>query len=169
MANCHLDTSNVAASRTIEFCPSRSLTSGSDRRAILAIRLVNFIFCQKLKCVVKNIPSGISISCPEATEADILQVCDIAEQKLSRLQDEPLSAKMVEKILSISSAECRRWSKDGRLPNAGRSSFSQGNQRVSLFVFSPEVIRRLAARPDQIAEWRRCDRKAIESNSETAR
>jgi hypothetical protein len=39
----------------------------------LATRLVNFVFRQKLKCVVKDIPSGISIAGPEATEAEILQ------------------------------------------------------------------------------------------------
>lgn len=153
----HLDTSNVASARTIEFCPSLNLTSGSDRKAILGIRLVNFIFRQKLKCVVKDIPSGIFIACPEATEAEILQLCTVAEQRLGQLEDEPLTGKKVEKILSISSAERRRWSKDGRLPNAGRTSFSQGRQRVSLFVYSPVVIRSLATQPDQIAEWRRCD------------
>jgi hypothetical protein len=164
----HLDTSNVAAARRVEFRPSLALTSGSDRKADLAIRLVNFLFRQKLKCVVSNSPSGLSICCPEATESEILQRCAVAERRLGQLQDEPLTAKMVEEILAISSAERRRWSKDGRLPNAGRASFNQGKQRVSLFVYPPDVIRELATRPDRIAEWRRRDAAPVHIHSNAA-
>jgi hypothetical protein len=83
----------------------------------------------------------------------------VAEQRLGLLQKQPLTAKMVEEILSITAAERRRWSKDGRIPHSGRASFGQGKQKVSLFAYSSEVISKLAARPQQIAEWRRCDRE----------
>ena len=114
-------------------------------------------FKQGLKCLVTQRGSSVSIVCPDATEADILQVCVAAEQKLARLQQEPLTAKMVEEILAISSVERRRWSKDGRLPNAGHALFGQGKKQVGLFVYPPDAIRQLAARPDQIADWRRRD------------
>lgn len=153
----YLDTSGVAAERTVVFAPSMSLTSGSTRKAAQAIRLVKSIFRQRLGCIVKPHPCGIVIECPEAAEADILQLCGLVEQKLKSLQQQPLTAKMVEEILSITSAERRRWSKDSRLPNAGQAFFSQGKKRIGLFVYSPHVIRELVDRLERIAEWRRAD------------
>jgi hypothetical protein len=155
----HLDTSNVAAARTVELAPSPHLTSGSGQRTLQAIRLVKSIFRQQFKCIVMQRSASVAITCPEATEADILGVCAIAEQRLTRLQQEPLTAKMVEEILAITSAERRRWSKDGRLRTAGQALFSQGNKQVSLFVYAPDAIRELAAQPQQLAEWRRRDRE----------
>lgn len=167
----HLDTSNVAAARTVQFLPSKELTSGSRQKADQAIRLVRANFRQRFNCVVKPGSSGVSIECPEAAETDILELCDVVEQKLGRLRREPLTAKMVQEILSISSAELRRWSKDGRMPTAGRAFFGQGQKQVSLFLYSPDVIRGYAARPERIADWRRRDREipAFHSQSSPAR
>jgi hypothetical protein len=134
-----------------------NLTSGSSQKALQAIRLVKSVFRQQFKCIVMQRSASVSITCPEATEADILRISAVTEQKLTRLQQEPLAAKMVEEILAITSAERRRWSKDGRLPNAGHALFSQGKKQVSLFVYPPDTIRELADRPEQIADWRRHD------------
>ncbi|UFZ02658.1 hypothetical protein LQG66_25735 [Bradyrhizobium ontarionense] len=153
----YLDTSKVASLRTVEFSPSQQLTSGSTKKANTALRLMRSIFRQKLDCVVQDTASGVSIACPRATEAEILSLCAVVEERLGLLQQQPLSAKTVEQILSISGAERRRWSKDGRLPSAGQSFFSQGKKQVSLPIYAPEVIRSLAARPDQVAAWRRAD------------
>jgi hypothetical protein len=152
-----LDASNVASARTVEFTPAEALTSGSGQKALQAIRLVKSIFRQKFRCIVMQRSASVAITCPEASEAEILQICAVAEQKLSRLRQESLTAKMVEEILSITGAERRRWTKDGRIPNTGRASFSQGNKQVSLFLYAPDVIRALARDPEQIAEWRRDD------------
>ncbi|WP_036051299.1 hypothetical protein [Bradyrhizobium sp. Tv2a-2] len=100
----------------------------------------------------------VAITCPDATEEDILRVCAIAEQRLMRLQQEPLTAKMVEEILGITGAERRRWSKDGRLPNAGHALFSQGRKQVGIFLYPPDAIRQLAKRLDTIADWRLRDK-----------
>lgn len=59
---------------------------------------------------------------------------------------------MVEQILSITSAELRRWSKEGRVPVAGNAFFSSGRKQVGVFLYSSDVIRELAARPLKIAE-----------------
>jgi hypothetical protein len=153
----HLDTSSVASAGVVGFIPSTELTSGSSQKGLQAIRLVKSIFRQGANCTVMPSQGGISIVCPEAAQAEILQLCSLAEQRLTRLQQEPLTAKMVEEILSITSAELRRWSKDGRLPTAGRAFFGNGKKQVGLFVYSPDTIRNLAALPDQIASWRRQD------------
>jgi len=153
----YLKTSNVAAKRTVEFVPSRQLTSGSTQKAIQAIRLVTRVFRRRLECVVTQRSGSVAVTCPEAAEADIMQVCAIAEQRLARLQQELPTAKMVEEILAITPVERRRWSKDGRLPNAGQALFSQGRKQVGLFLYPPNAILQLAAHPDQIADWRRRD------------
>jgi hypothetical protein len=153
----HLDVSEVAITRTVAFIPSTTLTSGSTQKALQAIRLVKSVFRQENRCIVTQRATGVSISCPEATEAKMLQTCAIAEQRLARLQQEPLTARMVEEILSITATELRRWSKDGRLPTAGRAFFGNGRKQVGLFMYAPDTIRALAGRPEQIADWRRRD------------
>ena len=154
----YLDTSRVASERIVGFVPDIELTCGSSQRSVQAIRLVKTIFRQGVDCVVTSSEGGISIACPEASETDILQLCSAAARRLARLQQEPLTAKMVEKMLSITSAERRRWSKDGRLSTAGRAFFSNGKNQITLFMYPPDTIRRLLDQPNQIAEWRQRDR-----------
>jgi hypothetical protein len=153
----YLDISNVASTRAVEFVPSRKLTCGSTQKALQAIRLVKSVFRKDRNRVVTHGPDRVVIVCPSASEAEILGLCTIAEQRLARLREELLTAKMVEEILSITSAERRHWSKDGRIPTAGSAFFSRGKKQVGLFLYSPDVIDGLVARPDQIADWRRND------------
>lgn len=155
----YLDTSDVAA-HLVGFIPSEHLTAGSTHKANQAIRLVKSTFRDEFKCLVKQVKSGIVIECPEADQDSILDLCGVVEQKLERLKKEPLAAKMVEEILAVSSAELRRWSKDGRIPTSGRAYFSQGRKQVGLFLYPPEAIRELSLRPDQIAQWRNQDRQS---------
>jgi hypothetical protein len=117
---------------------------------------------------VTHAPSGIVIVCPFATEAEILRLCSIAEQRLTRLREEPLTGKMVEEILRVTSAERLRSSKDGRMPTAGRAFFGNGRKQVGLFVYSPDVIGELAVRPDQIADWRSRDKNTPALHKETS-
>ncbi|WP_027555273.1 hypothetical protein [Bradyrhizobium sp. Cp5.3] len=151
----HLDLACVVTTRVVGFSPATNLTCGSRQRAGIAIRLVKSTFRQRLKCVVSEVPCGISIAFPEATEADIMDVCAFAEQRLQRLQQEPLTTKMVEEILSVTPAELRCLTKQGRIPPVGRAFFSQGRKQVGVFVYAPEVICKLAKQSDQISEWRR--------------
>jgi hypothetical protein len=153
----YLDRSAVAASRTVAFLPSHLLTAGSSRKAAQSIRLVKSLFRQKLKCVVRPGSSGIAVEFPDVSEAEILQLCDVVEQRLEQLRQQPLTARMVEEILSITAAERRRWTKDRRLPNAGHAFFSQGKKQVGLFVYPPELIRDIAAHPELISTWRQAD------------
>ncbi|MGY8668987.1 hypothetical protein Q3C01_42445 [Bradyrhizobium sp. UFLA05-109] len=154
----YLDASDVGA-HLVGFFPSEHLTAGSTHKANQAIRLVKTTFRDEFKCLVTQVKSGIVIECQEATECAILNLCIVVEQKLERLKNEPLAAKMVEEILAVSSAELRRWSKDGRIPTSGRAYFGQGRKQVGLFLYPPEAIRELSSRPDQIMQWRKQDRQ----------
>lgn len=162
----YLDLSKLPTSRTVEFIPSVHLTSGSAKKAVQAIQLVRSAFRQRLKCIVIPTQSGITIQCPEASVPAILNASAAVEEKLNRLQREHLT-RMVQEILSITAAELRRWSKDGRIPTSGRAFFSQGRKQVGLFLYSSESICALAARPEQIAGWRRSgnERKLLHKQS----
>jgi hypothetical protein len=76
---------------------------------------------------------------------------------LDRYASEPLTHRMVEEILGITSAERGRWTKDGRLPKSGMASFGRGPQSFYLYTHPPKQIRQLANRPDIIARWRKED------------
>jgi hypothetical protein len=162
----YLDVSDVALTATVGFVPSTKLTCGSSQRASQAIRVVKSVFRRLQNRIVRHTERGIVIICPGAAEKDLLRLCSIAEERLVRLREEPLTPTMVEEILSISSAERRRWSKDGRIPTAGNVLFSQGKKQVSLFVYSPEAISKLSARPGQIAGWRQRDKLALSLGSD---
>ena len=137
----YLDTSNVAATRTVAFLPTERLTAGSSQRTAQAIRLVKSVFRQKLKCAVRLGPSGTAIECLGATEAGILQVCDLVERRLEQLRQQPLTAKMVEEILSITAAERRRWTKDRRLRMLAMPYSARERNRSGCFC----ILRRLSA------------------------
>ncbi|MGY4473765.1 hypothetical protein [Bradyrhizobium sp. USDA 3364] len=154
----HLNTASLLTTRTIEFFPSEELTAGSHKRAAQALRITRSTFRQRLECSVTDCQGGILIHCPLGDVNSVLQVCEVVEQKLQKLQKEPLTGRMVEQILSITSAELRRWSKQGRVPTAGHTFFSSGRKQVSLFLYSPDIVRELATRPQQIADWRHPNR-----------
>ena len=149
-----LATANIATTGAVEFFPSDAVTCGSSRRTAQAIRLVKSAFQHEFRCSVETRPGGIAVICHGASESEILRLCSAVEQKLETLRDQPLTAKMVEEILSITPHERLRWSKDGRLPTAGHAFFSQGKKQVRLFEYAPHTIRELAAQPARIAEWR---------------
>jgi hypothetical protein len=153
----YLDASRVSAG-IIVFHPTADLTSGSDRKALQAVRLIKSNFRRRFRCVVTSKEMGVEIECRDVDEHAILRACDVIDDKLQRLRDELLTAKMVEEILLVSASELRQWTKDGRIRPHGRAFFRQGQKEVGLFVYLPADIRLLAGRPDQIEQWRKQDR-----------
>ena len=102
-----------------------------------------------------SVPGGIAIRCSDADEATITRACHEVEQRLAKVEAEPLTSKIVEELLSVAPAELRRWSKDGRVPHSGNVTFGGGGSRkISLFVYSAPAISELAAHPERIAAWR---------------
>jgi len=76
---------------------------------------------------------------------------------LDGFRKERLAPKIVEEALGISSAERRRWIKDGRLPTSGAGHFLKGKTVFQFSLHAPEDIARIAARPEIIAVWREAD------------
>lgn len=142
-------------------CSCGSLTDAAPsgpRRWLGAMAMQFKRHHRQLRVIKSRLSRIISIECPpEATKGEFLLLCRRAEEKLDQLEEEPLTAKMVEESLSITSAELRRWSKDGRVPTSGRAHFSQGRKQVTLFLYPPDAIRRLAMQPSLISEWRLAD------------
>lgn len=159
MLHGFLDRSRLSNDRIIKFQPSIFLTSGSTRRAAQAIRLVKRSFCERFDCAVETKSEAIYICCPGTNENDLRQLCDELDQKLNRLQEEPLTGKMVDEILSISAMERRRWTKDGRLASAGHTLFGNGGKRVQLFAYAPATIMELARASHHVDAWRGADRE----------
>jgi hypothetical protein len=80
-----------------------------------------------------------------------------ANQKLDKVGEEKLTAKIVEKILNITAFERQQWRKDGRLPNSGTEFFQAGRTKVQIATYSRETILFFAIRPDLIKAWRGAD------------
>src|SRR5262249_15381651 len=87
------------------------------------------------------------------------QIVDDLKRKLDVIAKERLTPRMVEEILGITSKERSRWTKDGRLPKSGTSSFKRGRQKIQLSTHPPDKIAALAIHPEVIEAWRTNDGK----------
>ncbi len=141
----------------IQFNPNRALTAGSALRSQQAIRVVRSALKRLKNRKIHDNKEGLVAQIFHSDHAQIQQVVTALDQKLADFAEEPLTTKIVEEILCITSKERVRWSKDGRLPNTGRASFKRGQNRVNLFTYSPTVVMDLAKRPETIANWRSID------------
>ncbi|WBU32425.1 hypothetical protein OOZ54_12005 [Rhodopseudomonas palustris] len=79
------------------------------------------------------------------------------DAEIVAFQAERIHPKELDEILTITPHERRRWTKDGRLPTSGHTSFRNGKKSVFLVLYPPTPIRALADRPEQIEAWRRTD------------
>jgi hypothetical protein len=155
MPSQHLDLACLADG-IVTFKPSEELTSGYDQRAIEAMRIVRKSF-RKAGCSADQHPDHVTITATGLTSEDLAGACLAVEGKLEALRLKPLSSRAVEMVLSISSAERRRWSKDGRLPHIGNALVKIGKKQLSLFVYSPATIQAIASAPSRITQWREQD------------
>lgn len=76
--------------------------------------------------------------------------------RLARIASRPLDQRQVELALRITTAECNRWTKEGRLPRSGHLIINRGagQQRVQRSTFCPDGIAELLAQSDVIERWR---------------
>jgi len=87
------------------------------------------------------------------------------DRRISAFLDAPLTPRMVNEILLISSQERIRWAKDGRLPPSGTTPSRRGSRSYSVLLFSVSVVLYLARNPRIIDEWRRQDQADETSRS----
>ena len=86
----------------------------------------------------------------------VISAIERIDRFIDRFSNQPLTPRMVEEVLGISSKECRRWSKDGRLRRSGTASFKRG-QAIQIYTHSVETVAALANDPSIIASWRAHD------------
>jgi hypothetical protein len=96
--------------------------------------------------------------------AAAFELAEILMQKIDNLASRPIDRKNVERVLEITSAECTRWTKDGRLPKSGNLIINRGAQRVQVSTYSPEAVAELIARPEVITLWRHQDKSSSETS-----
>jgi hypothetical protein len=104
-------------------------------------------------CEVYATESGITARFP-AGDAAIPEAVKSADRRLDQFAKEPLTTKMVEEILDITSRERLRWTRDGRLPGAGTASFKHGQNHLHSLQYSPVVISDLE-KQELTGEWRK--------------
>ena len=93
---------------------------------------------------------------PEGDEESAKQLVRSVNEVLTKIAHKPISQRRVESLLDITSAERRRWSKDGRLKPSGSARIRRGSL-ISLPTYSPVMIEQLLKSPAILADWRAFD------------
>ncbi|PZA13762.1 hypothetical protein DNX69_01495 [Rhodopseudomonas palustris] len=131
------------------------MTLGSERRAkAVARRVLRLLRRLKLEATLDG--NGVHATIRQAA-FDMGGMLAAIDEEIAAFQAERIHPKEVDEILAISSRERRRWTKDGRLPTSGHTSFRSGKNSVFLVLYPPARITALAHRPEQIEAWRRAD------------
>lgn len=144
----HLDVAIEEGVVTISYKPPPDLTLGS---AVRSRDLRN--------CVALKLKSGEQITARfdlDETRNLVIVIAKI-DLMLDRYAGEPLSHRMVEEILGITSAERARWTRTVGCRNPGWRRTVEDQNRFYLYTHPPKQIRQLANRPDIIARWRHED------------
>ena len=93
---------------------------------------------------------------PEGEEETAQELVRSVNEVLTKIAHKPISQRRVESLLGITSAERRRWSKDGRLKPSGSAQIRRGSL-ISLPAYSPVMIEQLLKAPAILAAWRAFD------------
>lgn len=64
-------------------------------------------------------------------QEEAVALAEIMLDRLVKIARKPLSQKVVERLLAISSAERTRWTKEGRLRQSGTAEMARGGSRVT--------------------------------------
>jgi hypothetical protein len=138
----HLQVTQGTDGVAVQFTPQPSLTARSTQRAQQAVRIVKSALKRIKNRDIEQSDSVISARIYDENSSILHDILKSVDRKLDHLESEFLTTGMVEEILNITSRERVRWTKDGRLPNAGKASFKRGQNRVHLFIYrqSPSRI-----------------------------
>ncbi|PZO78173.1 MAG: hypothetical protein DI629_12660 [Mesorhizobium amorphae] len=100
----------------------------------------------------------VSLQMAAGEEAAFASASNVIAGKLTGIEALPILPREVEDILSITSHERRKWTKDGRLPSVGtRTVKLRGRaKKVTFHVFDPRAVEDALDR-DLAAVWREAD------------
>ena len=157
----HLNVAIQGGVATISYKPSLKLTLGSAQRSRDILNRV----AAKLKGAHPLAQCGNDQQITAQFDIDQTDKLEIVIAKIDLMLDgcanERLMPRLVVEILAITSAERRRWTKDGRLPTSGMASFRRGPQSFYLSMHPLKKIGQLANNPDLIAQWRKEDAERL--------
>jgi hypothetical protein len=153
----HLNVAIEGRTIAISYEPSRALTLGSAVRSRDVGNRVKVKLKRLHPLTLRIHNERITAQFDIGDEGKLEAVVADIDLMLDRYVNERLTSRMVEEILGITSAERRRWTKDGRLPKSGMASFRRGLQSFYLYLHPPKEIGQLANDPDLIARWRNED------------
>jgi len=90
---------------------------------------------------------------------DVVAALQDVDLRLDRIAWRPLTSRLVEEALGISTSERSRWTKDGRLKRSGTDLIRRG-QPVGLSTYAVTEIAKLMNEPETIQAWRAADQRA---------
>lgn len=96
------------------------------------------------------------VSCPSPRVAALSKVLGHLDAALDLIATRPLTPRLVQQALEITSRERLRWTKDGRLPQQGSATIRRG-QLINISTYAVSQIADLMAHPRVIEGWRCSD------------
>ncbi|MGO3934928.1 hypothetical protein [Rhodopseudomonas pseudopalustris] len=139
----------------LRFEPTFDIALGSTRRAKAVIRRVLRVLRKwRLEATLDDIGARAIIPTSSFQMSALLAAIDA---EIAAFKSERIHAKVVEEILAISAQERLRWTKNGRLPTSGHTSFQNGKKSIFLVLYPAAAIASLARSPEQVEAWRQAD------------
>ena len=110
-----------------------------------------------------------TLAMPAGEEEAYRTTAETVGRVLETIEALPVIPREIEEILSITTAERRRWLEDGRLPSAGtRTVKLRGRARkITFHVFDPRQVEEILDR-GMVDEWREADALAKIENRRRA-
>lgn len=150
----YLTISADGESTTVRFEPSKDISLGSPSRAAELCKRVVSRF-RRWAPASKGMEGKAAFATFSAPMRDrALQGAADVDRFIAGIADERLTPKVVEEALGITSRERARWTKDGKLPRSGTGRFRKGAQTLQFSYYRAADIRKLAATPAVIEQWR---------------
>ncbi|TDK39825.1 hypothetical protein E2F50_06280 [Rhizobium deserti] len=147
--------------------PSATLGSSVRAKGILLELRARLPFASRKSIDITG--KDLTLSMPEGSEDEFCAARTIILNSLQNIDSLPVIPREIEDILTISTAERRRWLEDGRLPSAGtRTVRLRGRARqITFHVFEPRVVEDLLNQ-SIVDEWREEDAAAKFENRRRA-
>jgi hypothetical protein len=150
-----------AGTLTVTFEFSEELTLGLAHRAREARRRVLKWLRRVDPLTIEKGDAHLNATFSCHVAGALTSALNAIDRDLQALMRERLHPALVEELLGITGRERIRWTKDGRLPSFGRSSFSRGPHSIGYAFYRPSEIFKLANSPDVIRQWRAADAAKI--------
>lgn len=146
---------------TVSFVYPQALTLGLAHREKEANRRVRKQLRRVKTVEIERLDGLLQASFPRHSAHALAAALKAIDRDLNALMQEKLHPALVEELLGITPRERIRWTKDGRLQQAGSGSFSNGAQPIGFALYRPSEIADLARNAGIIQAWRDADAAQI--------